>query len=115
MDEKVILLDEASIQFDLKKEEKVSLEVNKMMQSIDEEVAIKETLSKIEAVIVSKDLNTLLQRYAMVLNQKDSKVHCQEKNCKSNKKVFKFYKDKIYLIRNHWEHITGRKIRYTIK
>ena len=105
MDEKVILLDEASIRFVLKEEEKLDLEVNKMMQSINEEVAINEIVRDIEAEVASKDLNTLLQRYAMVLNEKDSTVHCQVKNCKS----FKFDKDKIYLIRNHWETHHGPK------
>ena len=100
------VLDEASIQIELEEEEKMQQEMNKKKQKIDQDLVMEEYLNTIEMGAVSEELNTLLQRYTMVLNQKDSKVHCKIKNCQSS---FKLIKNKIYRIRNHWEIHHGPK------
>ncbi|EGI59895.1 hypothetical protein G5I_11897 [Acromyrmex echinatior] len=66
-------VDEAFIQSELEKEENMQLEMNKKKQDIDKEVSMEETLSIIE----TEDLNTLLQRYRMKLNEEKKELCCE--------------------------------------
>ena len=54
---------------------------------------MEQTIKIVKMEVASGDLNTLLQRYTMVLNTKNSKVYCQKRYCRSR---FKLIEDKLY-------------------
>ncbi|XP_011063422.1 PREDICTED: uncharacterized protein LOC105151422 [Acromyrmex echinatior] len=94
-------VDEAFIQSELEKEENMQLEMNKKKQDIDKEVSMEETLSIIE----TEDLNTLLQRYRMKLNEEKKELCCEINGAHQ----FTYDDNKLYCIRNHWEIYHGPK------
>ncbi|XP_011069037.1 PREDICTED: uncharacterized protein LOC105154924 [Acromyrmex echinatior] len=102
-------LDEASIQSELEKEEKMQLEINKAKQNVDKEVKMKEIERKTKTEAASEDLNTLLQQYNMKITKcikiGKYKLHC---NIDSNHR-YTYDANKLYCIRNHWEIHHGPK------
>ncbi|KYQ53612.1 hypothetical protein ALC60_01065 [Trachymyrmex zeteki] len=100
-----ILLDEASIQRELKDMEEKSLEANKRKQSIHEEVEMEKTLKIIETEADSTEIDELLQRYNMKLI-KNSIIRCCVYKCNTQ---ITLDKNKLYHIRNHWETFHGSK------
>ena len=101
-----MLLDEASIQRELKDIEDKNLEANKMMQSIFENFKIEEIIRSKEAEYGFAFLDTLLETYDMRLKNLYGIARCNIKICRGNIPIIK---NKLYHIRNHWEIHHGPK------